>query len=102
MELEVSPVSIGVGEPYTVKIYVTPTNDKPWKLRSIAVATRRDAKPGPSLPATLLATMVSRGERTLIAEVAGTWDAVLSSWVLEAKVTTDRGDTISNKIALRK
>lgn len=102
MELEVTPVSIAVGEQYTVKIYLTPTNDKPWKLRNIAVTTRKDAKPGPSLPATLLVTTVNRGERTLVAEVGGTWEPVLTSWVLDAKVTTDRGDTISNKVALRK
>jgi hypothetical protein len=102
MELEVVPLAIGVGESYTVKVYLTPSNDKPFKLRSVAFMIRRNSQSGPWTPTTLLATTPARGERTQIAELHGSWEADTSTWVLEVKATTDRGDTISNKVALRK
>jgi hypothetical protein len=102
MELEVTPGSIGVGESYTVNVLLTPTNDKSFKLRSVAYMIRRNAQSGPWQPTALLATTLARGERTPIASLGGTWEAETNTWVLEVKATTERGDTISNKVALRR
>ena len=102
LELEVAPVSIGVGESYSVNVLLTPTNDKPFKLKSVAYMIRRNAQSGPWTPTTLLATTPARDERVQIAQIGGTWEPDTNTWVLEVKATTERGDTISNKIALRK
>jgi serine/threonine-protein kinase len=102
LELEVTPGSIGVGESYSVDVLLTPTNDKPFKLRSVAYMVRRNAQSGPWTPATLLATGFARGERAQIARIGGTWESDTNTWVLEVKATTERGDTISNKVALRR
>jgi len=102
LELEVAPVSIGVGESYSVNVLLTPTNDKPFKLKSVAYMIRRNAQSGPWAPTTLLATTPARDERVQIAQIGGTWEPDTNTWVLEVKATTERGDTISNKIALRK
>jgi hypothetical protein len=102
LELDVTPASIGVGESYSVSVMLTPTNDKPFKLKSVAYMIRRNAQSGPWTPATLMATALARGERGQIAQIGGTWEPDTNTWVLEVKATTERGDTISNKVALRK
>jgi len=91
-----------VGESYSVNVLLTPTNDKPFKLKSVAYMIRRNAQSGPWTPTTLLATTPARDERVQIAQIGGTWEPDTNTWVLEVKATTERGDTISNKIALRK
>lgn len=102
MELEVTPASIGVGESWGVKVFVTPANDKVLRLRSVAFMIRRNSVNGAWTPTPLLPASLARGERAQIAEIGGAWQAETSTWVLEVKATTDRGDTISNRVALRK
>jgi hypothetical protein len=102
MELEVNPSAIAAGEAFAIKVYLIHSDDKPWRLRGITVTTRKDAKPGPSIPAALSVTAVPRGERTLVAEFGGVFEQVTNSWVLDAQIVTERGDAVSNKVVLRK
>ena len=102
MELDVTPTTIGVGESYAIKVHLTPTNDKPFRLKSVAYSIRKNAQAGAAVPVALQATTLSRGQKGLIAEINGTWEADVNTWVLEVRATTERGDVILNSLALRK
>ena len=101
VELDVQPPSIAVGQPYTIKIVVNNTGTKPWKLKGIAVTTRKNAAPGPSLPASLRVTEAPPGERTVVAEVTGTWEDA-NIWVLDVTLTLDKNDLATNTVSFRK
>jgi len=102
MELEVSPAQIAVGEAFTVKVTLNNTGKKAMKLKDMVGTTRVNAAPGPPLTANLKVRDVPMGQKVAIGEITGTWADGINTWVMEAKITGDKGDSAANKVVFRK
>jgi hypothetical protein len=102
MELEVNPAQIAVGEPFTVRVVLANTGKKAMKLKDLAGTTRVNAAPGPALTASLRVREVPVGQKVAVGEITGTWADGISTWVMDAKVTGDKGDSAANKVVFKK
>jgi hypothetical protein len=102
MELEVTPAQIAVGESFTIKVTLTNAGKKAMKLKDMVGTTRVNAAAGPALTATLKVRDVPIGQKVAIGEITGTWADGINTWVMEAKVTGDKGDSAANKVVFRK
>ena len=102
MELEVSPAQIAIGEAFAVKVTLNNTGKKAMKLKDMVGTTRVNAAPGPALTATLKVRDIAIGQKVVVGEITGTWAEGVNTWVMEAKVTGDKGDSAANKVVFRK
>jgi hypothetical protein len=96
MEFEVLPAAVRAEEPFVVRIHLVNEGRRPVKVRTIALAALVDGKRMPA-PARALLREVPAQQRGLVAEYSAVWSAA-GSWSLEAVVTADRDETITNRL----
>ena len=86
------------GEPYAVRVYLVNEGKKTVRLRglgaSITLNGQRSVAPIP-----LVAREVPPQQRALLGEVTGDWPEGVTSWTMDAVVTTDRDETGSSRLS---
>jgi hypothetical protein len=97
LAFEASPRRVKGGDAYTIKVYLQATGEKAIKIASLNVTTASNQKPERSAPAPR-ARQAAAGQRVLVHEHAGTWDAATQSWYLEVVATSARGDTYRSRL----
>jgi hypothetical protein len=100
MDFEVTPPDIAVGDHFTIRIWVTNTGSKEMRFRGIDATPRVNRAPGRKLPASLKVRDLAPGQRAMVGEITGTWEAA-DSWVLTVVLDADK-DVITNRVAFRK
>ena len=97
LDFEVLPAAVRPGEPFVVRIHLVNQSRRPVKIRTIALTAAVDGKRTPA-PARLLLREVAPQQSALVAEYSAVWSAG-GSWGLEAVVTADRDETITNRLS---
>jgi serine/threonine protein kinase len=100
MDFEVTPPDIAVGDHFSIKVWVTNTGSREMRFRGIDATPRVNRAPGRKLPASLKVRDLAPGQRAMVAEITGTWEAA-DSWVLTVVLDADK-DVITNRVAFRK
>ena len=97
IEFEVTPALVKAGEAYAVRIYLVNEGRKTLRVKALSVATTVNGKPSPAALNPVTRELAPQ-QRALLGEVAGEWPADVSSWSLDAVVTTDRDETGSSRL----
>ena len=97
IEFEVTPAAVKAGEAYAVRIYLVNESRKAVRVKALNVATTVNGKPSPSALNPVTRELAPQ-QRALLGEVAGDWPADVSTWSLDAVVTTDRDETGSSRL----
>lgn len=97
VEFEATPAAVQAGESYAVRIYLVNESRKPARVKALSVVTTAN---GTKAPAAInpVTRDVAPQQRALLGEVAGAWPEGLSSWSLDAVVTTDRDETATSRL----
>jgi hypothetical protein len=97
IEFEVTPATVTAGEAYAVRIYLVNESRKTVRVKALNVAVTLNGKPSPSSLNPFTHELAPQ-QRALVGEVAGKWPADVSTWSLDAVVTTDRDETGSSRL----
>ena len=96
MEFEVLPPAVRPGDPFVVRIHLRNDGRKSVKIRALSLAAVVDGRRVPAA-AKPLQREVQAQSRALVAEYSGVWSAP-REWVLEAVVTADKDETVTNRL----
>jgi serine/threonine-protein kinase len=99
IEFEAAPGTVMAGEPFTVRVYLVNDGKKAVKIKSVALATIVNGTRVPAPVTTPLVREVSPLQRALVTELTGTWPQGVSSWSLEAVITTERDETGTSRLS---
>ena len=98
LEFEVVPATVQAGEPYAVRVYLVNEGKKAIRVRGLGASTtvngQRSAAPIP-----LVTREVPPQQRALLGEATGDWPEGVTSWTMDAVVTTDRDETGSSRLS---
>jgi hypothetical protein len=100
IEFEASPRSVKPGDTYNVQVYLTNDGKKGFKIGNVTVTTAVNGARS-NTPASLRERDLEPGQRVLLSEVPGTWQASTTSWSLEVVVTSSRNDTFRSQLTWR-
>jgi hypothetical protein len=97
LEFQVTPARVKPGDSFTVRVALANSGKKPIKIEQLSVTTavNGSSQRGNATPR---AGQVSPGQRAVVHEQSGTWDAGTQSWYLEVLVSSDRGDTYRSRL----
>jgi hypothetical protein len=98
VDFEVTPARVKPGDSFTVRVYLVNTGKKEIGVQDLVLVETVNGKTSAG-PAAVLAAQVPTRQRALVGMRAGTWAADASSWTLEARVASDRGDVYRNLLA---
>jgi hypothetical protein len=93
IRFEVVPSTVRPGDAFLVRLYVVNEGRRALRIRSLSLGTVVDGQRSP-VATRALRNELGAQQTTLVAEYSGVWNDV-SSWALEAVVTSDRNETIS-------
>jgi serine/threonine protein kinase/tetratricopeptide (TPR) repeat protein len=97
IRFEASPPAVRPGEDYTIRIFMLNKGDKTLKIRDMTLTTSANGSPS-SKPSTPQAREVPGGGASPLADVSGSIDEGVTSWSLDAVVSSPKGDVCSNRI----
>ena len=97
LDFEVAPAAVKAGQAYAVRIYFVNESRKTVRVKALNLVMTVNGKRSPSSqgPAT---RELAPQQRALVGEVAGEWPDEVSSWSLDAVVTTDRDETGASRL----
>jgi hypothetical protein len=100
LEFEIAPPRLEPGARYSVRLSLVNDGKRALKPRTLVLTTVVN---GARTPATFvpLTREIAPRQKALLAESAGVWEDGSASWVLEALVTSDRGDTLQSQVSAR-
>jgi len=99
-EFEVTPDPLTPGEPFRVRIFLTNTSKIDAKLDSLEVKIARNGTV--SSPATrILEDDVKVGQRPLIAEIAGAWEAGTRTWIMDVTAVSKKGERFRSSLTMK-
>jgi tetratricopeptide (TPR) repeat protein len=97
IRFEAAPPAVRPGEDYSVKIFMINKGEKTLRIRDVTLTTTVDGSRS-TRPASPETKEVSAGDAAGLAEVSGAIDEGVSSWALEAVVSSPKGDVCSNHL----
>ncbi len=97
IEFETVPAAPTPGESFTVKVHLLNEGKKPLRLKAVSLTTTIDGRKSPSTPAPLVRE-IAPTQRALVAELKGFWATDVTTWSLEAVVTSDRDETGTSRL----
>jgi len=97
ISFDVSPDIVKAGDRYTVKIIFINEGSAPINIRSMMVTFIVNGKRAGG-PVQTSVSVVPPKQKVTLVENVDYWREDVSSWVQEAKVTTDRGETYTNTV----
>ncbi|HET7290979.1 MAG TPA: FHA domain-containing protein [Vicinamibacteria bacterium] len=100
IDFEASPRSVKPGDTFAVQVYLTNDGKKAFKIGSVTATTAvNSARSGG--PVAVRDSDVEPGQRVLLTDVPGTWQASTTSWSLEIVVISSRNDRFRNTLTWR-
>ncbi|HEY7516566.1 MAG TPA: hypothetical protein VIC87_18895, partial [Vicinamibacteria bacterium] len=98
IEFDADPLSPAPGQDYSVKVHLVNDGKKALRLKAVSLVTTVN---GTKTPANLtpLVREVAPTQRAMVAEIRGVWGSDVSSWSLEAVVTSDRDETGTSRLS---
>jgi serine/threonine protein kinase len=93
-----TPAAVRVGENYSLKIFLLNDGDKTIKIRDLALTTTTNGVRA-TRPATPPTREVSGRQALLLVDVTGVWEEGVTSWNLEASISSPKGDVCRNQVA---
>jgi len=98
LEFETVPDPPQTGQPFTVRVVLVNEGRKPVRLKAVNLVTTVNGRKAPSVPVPLVRE-VPPAQRAVVAESKGTWPEDVTSWSLEAVVTSDRDETGTSRLS---
>ena len=98
IEFDAAPAAVRAGEPYTVRVYLVNDGKKTVKIKGVTLATIVNGKRVVVPVTTSLVREVTPLQRALVTELTGVWPEGVTSWSLEAVITTDREETGTSRL----
>jgi hypothetical protein len=93
-----TPDAVRPGEGYSLKVFLLNEGEKPIKIRDLTLGTTSNGARS-SKPATLQTRDVPPKQAALLTDVNGVIEEGVTSWSLEASVSSARGDVCRNQVA---
>ena len=92
-----TPPAVRVGEGYSLKVVLVNEGEKTIKIRDLALVTTSNGTRS-TTPATPQTREVPGKQAAVLTEVTGTFEESISSWTLEAAVSSGKGDVCRNQV----
>lgn len=99
-EFEVLPSPLVPGAPYRVRIFLRNDSKNDAKLDTLAVKIARNGE-NAAVPVRILEDDVKIGQRSMVAEVAGTWVAGTSAWAMEIDAMSKKGERFRSSLTMK-
>jgi serine/threonine protein kinase len=98
IEFEAVPQAPAAGEDFSVRVHLVNEGKKAVKLKAVSLVTTVNGTKTPA-SRTPLVREVAPTQRAMVAELRGVWGFDVSSWTLEAVVTSDRDETGTSRLS---
>ncbi len=96
---EASPASVKPGDSYTIQVFMLNDALKPIKMKSISLSTSVN---GTRTPLTTVSVKGAPAHtKTLLGELSGVWGAAVTTWSLDAVVSSPKDDICRNRLTLK-
>jgi serine/threonine-protein kinase len=99
LAFEPNPAQVRAGDSYSIKVFMLNDSPKTIKMKSIGLSATVNG--GKSAKPALSPKEAPAKGKTLIGELAGTWEEGVNSWVLEATVSSPKDDICRNRLTLK-
>ena len=98
IEFEAIPETPVAGQEFSVRVHLVNEGKKTVRLKTVSLLTTVN---GAKTPASLtpLVREVAPTQKAMVAELRGVWGRDVSSWTLEAVVTSDRDETGTSRLS---
>jgi serine/threonine protein kinase len=98
IEFETVPLSPAAGEEFSVRVHLVNDGKKALRLKAVNMITTVN---GSRIPANFspLVRELAPTQRAMVAEIRGVWGSDVSSWSLDAVVTSDRDETGTSRLS---
>jgi serine/threonine protein kinase len=98
IRFDATPAAVRAGENYSLKVFLLNDGDKTIKVRDLTLTTTSNGVRGvkPSTPQT---REIPGRQAGILADVSGVWEDGVTSWNLEAVITSPKGDVCRNQVA---
>jgi tetratricopeptide (TPR) repeat protein len=93
---QIVPPTVHPGEPFVVRVRLVNEGRRSVRVRSLELAVVADGRRSRA-GGKVIAASVEAQREAIVAEYSGVWRD-LGSWALEAVLTTDRGETVTNRL----
>jgi hypothetical protein len=93
-----TPPAVRAAEGYSLKVILMNAGEKTIKIRDLVLATTSNGVRS-TTPATPQTREVPGKQAAVLTEVNGAFEESVSSWSLEATVTSGKGDVCRNQVA---
>ncbi len=97
IRFEATPPAVRPGEDYAIRVFMINKGDKTLKIRDLTLTTTANGSRS-TRPETPQTREVPGGGAAPLADASGTIDEGVTSWALEAVVSSPKGDVCSNRI----
>jgi serine/threonine protein kinase len=98
IEFETVPVSPAAGQDFSVRVHLINEGKKALRLKAVSLVTTVNGTKTPASSPPLVRE-VAPTQRAMVAELRGVWGSDVSSWSLEAVVTSDRDETGTSRLS---
>ncbi len=99
-EFDVLPRPLIPGEPFQVRIFLNNTGQNDARVNALSVKVALNGAVS-DLPTRILEDNVKKGQRPLIAEVAGPWVAGTRTWVMDVEATSRKGERFRCSLTMK-
>jgi hypothetical protein len=96
---EASPASVKPGDSYTIQVFMLNEALKPIRMKSISLTTNVNGTRTPRTAASV--KEAPPHTKTLLGELSGVWVADVTSWSLDAVVSSPKDDICRNRLTLK-
>jgi tetratricopeptide (TPR) repeat protein len=98
IRFDATPAAVRAAEGYNLKVILVNEGDKTIKIRDLTLATTSNGTRS-TTPATPQTREVPGKQSAVLTEVNGAFEESVSSWSLEAAVSSGKGDVCRNQVA---
>ena len=98
IEFETVPQAPAAGQDFSVRVHLVNEGKKAVRLKAVSLVTTVNGMKTPA-SITPLVREVAPTQRAMVAEMRGVWGSDVSSWTLEAVVTSDRDETGTSRLS---
>jgi hypothetical protein len=99
LAFEYWPAAVRPGDSYSVRVLMVNDAPKPIRMKSVAVTVTSNGT-RESRPAQAVREAPAR-QRTLLAEIGGSWAENVQNWSLEAVVTSSKDDSCRSRLSVK-
>jgi hypothetical protein len=99
IEFETVPLAPAAGEEFSVRVHLVNDGKKALRLKAVNMITTVNGARTPPASFSPLVRELAPTQRAMVAEIRGVWGTDVSSWSLDAVVTSDRDETGTSRLS---